>query len=160
MFNLNLDTKDLIEIWKEAIETQRHFNDLLIKMRTTVISIILAVFGGAAIVVREASWYVNFLNCDLRLSAAVIALGVLFLIVQFMIDRFYYFPLLLGAVKYTATLGERVNIPELSGLTLSINKEVPETRASRVLAFYYFIPIVLGILAIYFIQTQLFQSIK
>ena len=160
MCNLKLDTKDLIEIWKEAIETQMHFNDLLIKMRTTVISIILAVFGGAAIAVKEVDWYVNFLGFDLRLSAAVVGLGVLFLIVQFIIDKFYYFPLLLGAVKYTGSLGERFNIPELSGLTLSINQEVSEKIAKRVLNFYYFIPIVLGIVAIYFIQVRLFQTIE
>ncbi|MFA5093329.1 MAG: hypothetical protein WC543_05255 [Candidatus Omnitrophota bacterium] len=159
MCKVNLDTKDLIEIWKEAVEVQMHFNDLLIKMRTTVISIILAVFGGAAIAVKEINWYVNFLGFDLRLSAAVVGLGMLFLSVQYIIDRYYYFPLLLGAVKYTASMGERNNLPELSNLTLSIIKEVPDNIAKRVILLYYLIPFVLGVVAIYFIQLRLAQII-
>lgn len=51
--------KHKLTVWKTAIETQMHFNDLLIRMRTTVISIILAVFGAAAIALKDMKWYAN-----------------------------------------------------------------------------------------------------
>lgn len=149
----NLKTEHLIEIWKEAVETQMHFNDLLIKMRTTVISIILAVFGGAAIALRDMDWYADIFGQQFRLSSLVILLGLLFLFVQFLIDILYYFQLLLGSVSYTKCLGEKYNIPELSGLTNSIIKSVPPWRAALILILYYAVPIILGILAICVIQN-------
>jgi len=161
MCNTNQIPEYLVELWKEAIETQMHFNDLLIKMRTTVTSIILAVFGAAAITLKEPQqWYVQILNKDIRLGALVMGIGVVFLIVQFIIDAGYYFPLLLGAVDYAESLGERYNIPELSALTKSITKSVSRKKARRILLLYYLIPILLGVATIVIIQFKLVQLIK
>jgi hypothetical protein len=48
------------EIWRAAIDVQIHFNELLVKMRTTVISVVLAVFGAVAIALRESKLMVLF----------------------------------------------------------------------------------------------------
>jgi hypothetical protein len=161
MCNDNQIPDYLVEVWKEAIETQMHFNDLLIKMRTTVTSIILAVFGAAAFTLKEPQeWYVQILGTDIRLGTVVMVIGVVFLIVQFIIDAFYYFPLLLGAVDYTESLGERYNIPELSALTKSITKSVSHKKAWCILCLYYVIPIILGVATIIIIQWNLVHLIK
>jgi len=153
MLSSNLKIENLIEIWKEAVETQMHFNDLLIKMRTTVISIILAVFGGSAIALRDMNWYADIFGQQVRLSALIIALGLIFLFVQFLVDSLYYFKLLLGSVEYTRCFGKKYNIPELSGLTESIIKSVSSKSAYLILILYYAIPFLLGILTILVIQN-------
>ncbi|MFC1480523.1 hypothetical protein ACFL5Y_03650 [Candidatus Omnitrophota bacterium] len=147
------DEKILLETWKVAMDTQMHFNDLLIKMRTTVISIILAVFGGAAIALKDLKIPpVRICDFDLRISAVVIIIGLVFLAAQAFLDIFYYFRLLLGAVDFTAQLDKKHNF---FGLTKSIQKSIPPCWAYIVLIIYYVIPFALGIAAIWIIQFKI-----
>lgn len=161
---LNLSKEDRLkyelEQWKVAIDTQMHFNELLMKMRTTVISIILATFGASAIALKDVNWFVNFLGFDIRASAAILAIGIVFLSVQFLIDANYYFRLLLGAVEYTESLDQKYKNEGLFGLTSCVSKAIPRNRAWCALICYYLIPILLGIFSIYIIQFRLYQTIN
>lgn len=148
-----------MEIWKVAIDTQMHFNDLLIKMRTTVISIILAVFGAAAIALNEKpTWFIQCFCWKIHVSAIVLILGLIFLLVQFIIDRCYYFEMLLGAVKFARQIDERYENSNMKfGLTNKICRQISEPAAILVLWAYYGIPFVLGIISIYLIATKVPQ---
>lgn len=147
--------KNDLEVWKVALNTQMHFNDLLIKMRTAVISIILAVFGASAFVVRNVTEpIVTVCNHRVHASSLVLAIGIIFLVVQFLIDRCYYFNLLLGAVDFTKNLDGKYKKEGLFGLTEAIIGRIDEKHATRVLIAYYFTPIVLAILVIILIQSN------
>lgn len=161
---LNLSNEDRfkyeLELWKVAIDTQVHFNELLIKMRTTVISIILATFGASAIALKDMNWFVNILGCEFRVSVAILAIGIVFLFVQFLIDATYYFRLLLGSVDYTEYIDKKYKDYDLFGLTSCISKRVPRWGALLTLICYYWIPILLGGLVIWVMQCRLYQTIR
>ena len=53
--NSAAETKLILEEWKTVIQTQMHFNDMIMKMRTTAVSIVLAVFGASAYHVPSVS---------------------------------------------------------------------------------------------------------
>lgn len=148
-------SQDDLKVWEVAINTQMHFNDLLIKMRTTVISIILAVFGTAVIALKDINFKAQIFNCQVPVGIIVLVIGLVFLFAQFLLDRFYYFRLLLGAVNFTRSLDKKYKDAQLLGLTESITKSMPQWQASLILFIYYLIPFILGILAIYIIQFKL-----
>lgn len=146
--------RNKIEVWKVALKTQMHFNDLLIKTRTTVASIILAIFGASAIALKdEVQFRVEIFDFRCHISVIILVIGLCFLIAQFILDYFYYFRLLLGAVKFTTDLDE--DYPELFGLTTSITKSISPCKVRVLLIIYYLIPFLLGGFAIWVIQCKL-----
>ena len=156
--NLNLTEKDKLnhdlEVWKVALDTQMHFNDLIIKMRTAVISINLGVFGTAAICLRDSTLRVDFLGSH-HISFVVLMVGLFFLIGQGIIDYFYYFKLLLGSVKFTESIDNKYKENDLFGLTNSISKEINPCWSKFILFVYYIIPIALFISALLIIHFKI-----
>lgn len=140
-------------VWKVSIDTQIHFNELLIKMRTTVISVVLTVFG-AVMVTFEKAETLHFLKWNIHIGIVILILGLGFLLAQFLLDFFYYFRLLLGAVKFTEKIDDKYEKQGLFGLTTSISNSITECRAKLWLIIFYFIPFVLGLLAIYVIHCK------
>jgi hypothetical protein len=117
------------EVWKVALETQMHFNDLLIKSRTTVITVALAVVGATTIALKETNIFFKMCGWEFHVAAIVPLLGVFFLFGQFLIDYYYYFRLLIGAVGFTKELDEKY-------------------KARWMLMIFYIIPILLGVVLI------------
>ncbi len=146
-----------LELYKMALDSQMHFNELLIKMRTTVISIILAVFGAATISLKDLNLYAQLLGRKVHISIVILTIGIIFLACQWLIDFFYYYKLLLGSVKFTEKIDNDEAYKKLGffGLTTSIIKSVSRTSAGVILCVYYFIPLLLGALTIYIIHFKL-----
>ncbi len=136
-----------VEVWKTAIQTQIHFNDLLIRMRTTVISVVLAVFGAAIFAFREIHTTVLLpvVNWQIHFSVVIIFLGMAFLAAQWYIDANYYMRLLSGAVSFTENMDKSV---KGLGLTTEILKKVPHGKGKEIVNRYYFFPMVMGFVAI------------
>jgi len=143
-----------LEVWKVALETQMHFNDLIVKIRTAVISISLGVFGAAAISLRDSTLRIDFLGSH-HISFVVLLIGLFFLIGQGIIDYFYYFKLLLGAVKFTESIDKKYKNNKLFGLTSSISNEINYSATKFLLVLYYIIPIALFILALSIIHYKI-----
>ena len=162
MLNLTSEERFKYELeqWKVAVDTQMHFNELLMKMRTTVISIILATFGASAIALKDMNWFVNIHDCEFRVSVVILAIGIVFLFVHFLIDATYYFKLLLGAVDYTEYIDNKYKNEDLFGLTNCISKRVPRWGAWLTLICFYWIPILLGGFVIWVVQCRLYQTIR
>jgi len=137
-----------IEVWKKAIETQIHFNDLLMKMRMTVVSIVLAVFGTAVVSLRDLTLSITFWGLNIHISILIIGLGLIFLIGQYFIDRYYYMQLLIGAVQYTERLDKEEKI---FGLTTAISDRISLNKAENLVDLYYLLPLVIGIISIIFL---------
>lgn len=144
-----------LELYKMALDSQMHFNELLIKMRTTVISIILAVFGAATISLKDLTLYAQILGRKVHISIVILVIGLIFLACQWLIDFFYYYKLLLGSVKFTEKIDKNYEKFGFFGLTTSIIKSVSPTSAGVILCIYYSIPLILGALTIYIIYFKL-----
>lgn len=92
-------TKLVLEEWKTVIQTQMHFNDMIMRLRTTGISIVLAFFGAASISLQYSQLYLKFKYFSFHASVLIIASGLVLLISVFVLDYCYYYKMLLGAVE-------------------------------------------------------------
>ena len=106
------------EEYKLAIETQMHFNELLLKLRSFGITAVIAIFGYAVQSTKPQ---------------IIIACGIALLIVLACVDLGYFFQLLLGAVERSTTIEEKISV----NLTGAINKRVCKAKAWWVLIGFY-----------------------
>jgi nitrate reductase gamma subunit len=146
-------TKFLIEEWKTVIETQIHFNEMIIRARTTGVSVVMAVYGAAALSLGQyPDKFMNAFGSQFHVSAAIILFGISLLAGIFCMDYFYYYRLLLGAVERgeeidKAYQGYTVGTTRLFGMTTLISKKVSKRRAIICLVIFYGMPLVVGILS-------------
>jgi hypothetical protein len=139
----------LVNRWRAAVDTQMHFNEMLIRTRAAGMSIVVAVFGGAALAVEKFPQHVTlFLGLDIHLAAVVMFFGLLLLFSLFVLDYFYYYRMLLAAVEKTEALeaqSRRPGEPIAFDLTGAISHKVSRVRATIVLWVFYGVPFVCGV---------------
>ena len=140
-----------LELWKLAIDTQMHFNDLIMKLRAIVTSIITAIFGAAAISLSQSTIKIIIFNKNIPISVLIIAVGIFLLIAYFVLDLGYYFRLLLGSVKCSEDIEKEY--PELT-LTTSIKKTVTAKRAYTCLITYYLITFLISVIIAFLIYSS------
>lgn len=51
---------EILRIWEKSVDTQMHFNDLIMRNRTIVVSFVTAVFGAAAYSLREKEMLLTY----------------------------------------------------------------------------------------------------
>jgi hypothetical protein len=88
----------ILEEWKTVIQTQMHFNEMLMKMRTAAVTIALAFFGAAAVSLQYDKMFLTIGSLQFHAGVLIIALGLGMLAGVFCLDYYYYFRMLLGAV--------------------------------------------------------------
>lgn len=139
-------TKLILEEWKTVIETQMHFNDMLMRLRTTGISIVLAFFGAASISLQYSQLYLNFTYFSFHAAVLIIASGLVLLSSIFVLDYFYYYKMLLGAVERGYQIDKTYNEKPLNelkmfGMSTEISKAIGKPHDSKyyVWAFYCFV---------------------
>jgi len=146
------ETKLILEEWKTVIQTQMHFNDMIMRMRTTGISIVLAVFGAAAYSLQYDKLYLIISGCSFHASVLVILFGLGMLVGVFGLDYFYYYKMLLGAVKRGYEIDEayknrRVGDCKIFGMTTMIRDEIGKPGKSKFfLWLFYGLVFVLGVI--------------
>jgi hypothetical protein len=135
------DMEYLKEEWKTTIETQMHFNDLIIRFRSIVLSVFLT---GLGIVYG----FSGKLSTDNNLSFMLI-LAFVFWLCCFLLDCFYYQKLLIGAVKHANKFDDNEFFRKkgLFGLTKRISFEVSGFKSKMLIWIFYLLPlIILGVL--------------
>lgn len=109
---------NIINIWKKVIETQKHFNDIALKIRSLAITILGLAIGAYGLKDLKT----------IDLSTIYIVSGALSVawMAFFVMDRYHYHPLLIGAVKHAESIEDRYSnaLPDLS-LTKAISTESP-----------------------------------
>jgi len=136
-------TKLVLEEWKTVIETQMHFNDMIMRLRTTGISIVLAFFGAASISLQYAQLCLTICSFSFHAAVLIIASGLVLLISIFVLDYGYYYKMLLGAVERGCQIDKAFKEKPLDGIDLfgmstEIRKAVGKPHRSKyyVWAFY------------------------
>jgi uncharacterized membrane protein len=90
----------ITEEWKQITTVQMHFNEMIIRMRTLAVSVVISVFGGAGFVVaRYRDQFIKLEGRSFHISVFVAAAGLLLWLTIFIVDYCYYYKLLLGAVR-------------------------------------------------------------
>ena len=145
------ETKLILEEWKTVIQTQMHFNDMLMKMRTTAVSVVLAVFGAAAYSLQYDKLYLTISSYSFHASVLIMVFGLGMLAGVFSLDYFYYYKMLLGAVKRGYEIDEayknkRVDNCKIFGMTTMIRDAIGKPGKSKyVIWLFYGLVFALGI---------------
>ncbi len=145
------ETKLILEEWKTVIETQMHFNDMIMRMRTTGVSIVLAVFGAAAYSLQYNKLYLTICGYSFHAAVFVLAFGLAMLAGVFGLDYFYYYRMLVGAVRRGYEIDEayknrRFDECKIFGLTTMIRDAIGKPGKSKVwIWLFYGLVFALGI---------------
>lgn len=148
-------TKLVLEEWKTVIETQMHFNDMIMRLRTTGISIVLAFFGAASLSLQYAQLYLTIFNFNFHAAALIIASGLVLLLSIFVLDYCYYYRMLLGAVERGYQIDKAFKEKPLDGISLfGMSTEIREAigkphRSKYYVWAFYGLVLVFGIVFIF-----------
>ena len=145
--------ENALRIWKESIDVQMHFNQLIMRNRITASSMIVIAIGAAFSLYKlgvtiEIPKVKSFMIGDF-----VAALAFFGLASYGLIDICYYFRLLLGSVTFT----EKMELEyEKLGLTSSITKSIKHNSAVTILTLHYLLLIlpVIGYVILRFIAKK------
>jgi FMN phosphatase YigB (HAD superfamily) len=117
--------KQAVDIWKQAVAVQMHFNDLEMRVRNYALTIVTAILAGAGLSIKEAV-VVAVKGITIPLASILFGGGALICCAFYLMDRLWYHRLLVGAVNQALFIEKRYQpvCPEL-GLTGSIGKASP-----------------------------------
>lgn len=124
-----MDDKDRIafyvEMWKQSIDVQKHFNDIELKVRSLALTLLTFALGGATLAVKEGR-VTEILGMRLQLGSIVLVAGLISWMAFYFMDQVWYHRLLVGAVKHAESLEKtlRADLPEV-GLTRTISENSP-----------------------------------
>jgi hypothetical protein len=125
--------------WKTVIETQMHFNDLIMRLRSIAITALTTLVGIALAVIKVAK---------LTDGAAVVVYCVPWLLwlVVFVLDYFYYHRLLMGSVIASFKFDECQELRNLGlfGMSSSITRSVTPPSSRWMIGIYYLLPTVIA----------------
>lgn len=111
-----------LEIWKKNVDVQMHFNEIEMKVRNFLVTVILATIGAAGFSLQQHVTLLAFGGVTI-LPLFLLFLGAwLAIYMLYMVDRHWYHRLLRGAVEANAQIESRygTGTPGLSlGLKIS-----------------------------------------
>ncbi len=123
---MTTDERDAyIELWKQTIDVQKHFNDIELKVRGLALTILTFVLGGASLAIRDGT-AVSISGFELQLGALILALGILLWLTFYFVDQIWYHRLLVGAVVHGQELETELRkVLPVAGLTYRISENSP-----------------------------------
>lgn len=147
---------DKLSYYKHVIDVQTHFNDMLLKTRTlglTIIISLLAVAGSS--IAQGKAHFVTILCIRLHIAGVFGLCGLLLSILLFLIDRQYYYKLLIAAVGVSAKFEQdnsdmfREIGADQNMLTTALSAKISRQRSSQLVILFWMIPAVIcGILVV------------
>lgn len=94
-----LTNQDVIEIWKQTVSVQQHFNDIALKIRNLAMTFLAAVVAGIGLSLKD-KLSIDFIGVQIPV-AIIICIGGIIIIQAFLfMDRYWYHQLLMGSVQY------------------------------------------------------------
>jgi hypothetical protein len=153
----NKDPVASVQRWRTVIDTQMHFNRMLMRTRFTGVSMVMAVFGAAAVGLAQYPVHaIVVFGVRIHISAAVIVFGLSLLATLFVLDYFYFYRMLLAVVQHAEEMeiaSQQPGAPIKFGLTCCISNAISRKRAAVVLLLFYAIPLVSGLLFLLYLVT-------
>jgi hypothetical protein len=94
---------DHVELWKKVVDVQMHFNDLQLRVRTLAFTVTAAFLALGGYALKDAG-PLTILGAHIPLAAVVIFSAVVPVFAFYFMERWWYYPLLNGAVLEGAAL--------------------------------------------------------
>jgi hypothetical protein len=158
---------DILEQWKTIVGIQMHFNDMIIRARTLGLTVVVAVYGAAVASIGQfPKQYLSILGRELHISIIGFLLGFILLISVFIIDRCYYYELLIGSVEKAEELENLLNPieingkKEIAGITHYLTKKVGRGKANIIIFIFYGLSFAFGLSFLYYIWNAYVPIIK
>ncbi len=107
-----------LDIWKEMIATQRHFNDIEMKIRGLFVTVTAALFG-AIFLALQAQRTILVVGIEFNTVFILAVFGSIITVVFRMMDKVWYHPLLKGAVRASTELEAAMQVRYGKGPNLS-----------------------------------------
>lgn len=123
-----INIENIIKMWDRTIDVQKHFNDIAFKIKQLVVSISSFIVGGgfALISAGKINKVVKYNNLEISTISILLFITAFIWIVFYFVDRFWYHPLLKGAVKEGVALENEIsNYLPIKGLTKTIGEYSP-----------------------------------
>lgn len=157
----NDENKLVLDEWKTVIETQMHFNEMIMTMRTTGVSVVLAVFSAAAYSLQY-NLIINFIELkNVHVAFFIVLFGIGMMIGIFVLDYFYYYKMLLGAVERGYQIDKSyenkiIDGVKMFGMTTLIRDKIGKRDLAKYFVwFFYLIIIFFGLLFLYSIYNYI-----
>lgn len=155
-----------IEMWKQTIDVQKHFNDIELRIRGLALTVLTFVLGGASLAIRDGT-KIRLYWFDLQMGTLILAFGTLLWLTFYFVDQVWYHRLLIGAVVHGQELERELRkVLPIAGLTHRISENSPylvkisiakkvlwqyEIHSNQKISFFYwFVAILLIIVALAF----------
>lgn len=137
-----------VEYWKQIVAVQMHFNDMCIRTRWLRLTAIATLMAAAAVAAKDNIKI--HVPCDwispVGLSSVLMIVALFVLLALWLLDRQYYYKMLLASVDYgEAVEGMVVQSLQITqgGITAGITQKVSRERAALVsFSFYFLISVV------------------
>jgi hypothetical protein len=167
----------VLEAWKTTVEVQQHFNTIEMQIRNIAITVLTATIGAAALVYNQTldayniavtagqtpsqTYVVELGTIKFSPPDMILAGGLIAWLAFFFMDRYWYHPLLLGAVKHAEYIEN--NLCQISeygkyiSLSNSISKASPvkiwskEIHSSSKINIFYGAVAIFLLLIIFFV---------
>lgn len=119
-------TELYLEMWKQTVQVQMHFNEIEMKVRTAAITVLTFVLGGASLALREGT-RVELIWIRPPLATVTLFLGLVLWGAFYFVDQWWYHRLLIGSVIHGETLEEELQLSlPMAGLTKQISESSPK----------------------------------
>lgn len=157
------DSELLLEIWKKAVETQMHFNEMSVKSRQLGLSFVVAALGVAVVLLGKPDEFqvpIQSIGYQIHPSGLIILLAAFGTYAVKRLDLGVYHRMLRGAVKFgeelEKTLRRSALMPTAMGMTESISyysreqdkSKAGTTAAKKITRFYWLLITSLSVIAV------------
>ena len=114
----------MLTAYSKIIDTQMHFNEMGMRIRSFAITLILAVLGAAAY-----SMQTKVRISGLHISAMILFVALIGWFAFYLLDAFHYHKLLRGAVQFGMTVEDAFKSDEMIGSVMGMTNAI--TAESR-----------------------------
>lgn len=140
--------------WATVIRVQIHFNEAIHRTRQLTATAVLATYGAAlAYFASNSSKFLvaPYTGVAIHYSTPLVLLAFIFLFVGYMLDRHYYFRLLLSSVNAAMEAEKNFNLP--IKLSTHLSGAVKPHQARRTIAIFYWSAVAVGLFIIWAVNT-------
>jgi hypothetical protein len=113
-----------IEMWKQAVAVQMHFNDIEWRIRGLALTVATFALGASGVAAKDGTriWWFS-------LGSVIILIGLLLWYGFYFVDRIWYHPLLKAAVEQGTEIENEIkeSLPR-AGMTATITARSPQQR--------------------------------
>lgn len=139
--------------WGNVIRVQIHFNEAIQRTRQLTATAVLATYGASLAYFSSKTFnflVVPYTGVAVHFATPLVVLAWVFLFVGYMLDRHYYFRMLVAAVDEAAQAEQKFDFP--IKLSTRLLTAVKPRQAKRTIAIFYGSAVLIGVVIIWAIN--------